>query len=416
MLFINNENLIVNDIAEAQYYIINKITYRKTYINRDMYLFLKYVDMNNCMIENPKFRGIIEELLQKNILIEKERYEKWENFRVVDKKSLKRLFVEITKKCNLSCLHCYNESGLQYKDYMSQEKIKKLIDDAYDMGTIYFDITGGEPFVRKDIIEILKYAVKRGFIVSIYSNMTVINEEQLLFIKNNYIEIITSLDFSEEKKHDALRGREGAFKKTIDALEVAKKIGCNIRINSMINDKAETEINELLHLVKGYTDKYVTNIIIPTGRAKNMYSFDNYNELYKIYAYLNSNSQINEFNAKKAQQMDFSNMIYDYCGIAEKFIFVDYKGKFILCPSLRSEDDESFCFGNITDSSLIDAVSKMREKDVGCKYLKECKVAEKCKGGCRSRAFILHHDINAPDSIMCKIYGILIEELGEKIC
>lgn len=73
---------------------------------------------------------------------------------------------------------------------------------------------------------------------SVYTNLTLVTEEKLDFIKEHYIQLITSVDFKEARKHDKLRGKKGAFAKTIEMLDYAKKIGINIRINSMLNDKS----------------------------------------------------------------------------------------------------------------------------------------------------------------------------------
>ena len=60
---------------------------------------------------------------------------------------------------------------------------------------------------------------------SVYTNLTLVTEEKLDFIKEHYIQLITSVDFKEARKHDTLRGKKGAFAKTIEMLDYAKKIG-----------------------------------------------------------------------------------------------------------------------------------------------------------------------------------------------
>lgn len=241
---------------------------------------------------------------------------------------------------------------------------------------------------------------------SVYTNLTLVTEEKLDFIREHYIQLITSVDFKEARKHDKLRGKKGAFAKTIEMLDYAKKIGINIRINSMLNDKSVEEILELREMINLYTENFVSNIIIPTGRARYNYSFKDYELLFKIYAYLNSNSYKENISLLEIENFDFSQVRSDYCNVAEKFVFIDYLGNYILCPSLRIEDREDFSFGNIDTISLTDMIEKMRKKNVECKFLRICKAAEKCKGGCRSRAFLIHDDINSPDTVMCKLYNI----------
>lgn len=72
------------------------------------------------------------------------------------------LWIEVTSKCNLKCIHCYAESEFQKGIDPSEEEIKLLIDEAYTLGCKMLQFTGGECVLRKDLHDLLKYSKFRG--------------------------------------------------------------------------------------------------------------------------------------------------------------------------------------------------------------------------------------------------------------
>lgn len=88
-----------------------------------------------------------------------------------------RLFqveIDVTYSCNASCFFCFQ--GNNHKDIkpiLSFEKICCILDELKELGCFYVGFSGGEPFLRKDFLDILKYAKKLGFIVSFISNLQV---------------------------------------------------------------------------------------------------------------------------------------------------------------------------------------------------------------------------------------------------
>lgn len=82
--------------------------------------------------------------------------------------------LEITEKCNLSCKHCYCHE--ERKD-LKLSDIIKILDKLYDLGVLYLTLSGGEVFAHRDFVDIYKYAKSKGFIISIFSNATIINDK-----------------------------------------------------------------------------------------------------------------------------------------------------------------------------------------------------------------------------------------------
>ena len=130
---------------------------------------------------------------------------------------------DITSKCNLNCIHCrsksfYGSNNLK-KDQTTSEVFKTL-DELYNHGVRRIHILGGEPFTRSDITDIAKYAFKKGIVISINTNGTLISSEIADKILDASIYLITfSLDGPTAEINDKIRGK-GVFNKVVNAIKM----------------------------------------------------------------------------------------------------------------------------------------------------------------------------------------------------
>lgn len=89
--------------------------------------------------------------------------------------------IEVTRRCPLACLHCYNnlamgDSAARDRE-LSCEEYKRLLDELADAGCLWVLFTGGEIFARKDFLEIYTYAKEKGFLITLFTNGTLISEK-----------------------------------------------------------------------------------------------------------------------------------------------------------------------------------------------------------------------------------------------
>ena len=89
--------------------------------------------------------------------------------------------IEVTRRCPLECQHCYNNLPMGDQDARSREMTTeehfKMLDELVDMGCFWLLYTGGEIFARKDFLDIYTYAKKKGFLITLFTNGTLINEK-----------------------------------------------------------------------------------------------------------------------------------------------------------------------------------------------------------------------------------------------
>ncbi len=128
---------------------------------------------------------------------------------------------ELTSRCNERCIHCYipNKKKDLGQD-MSFEKVKTVIDEFAEMGGLHVTLSGGEVFMHKDIIEIIKYCREKDMMITVLSNLIALKDEQIPFIKAANISLLqTSLYSMNPEIHDVITTIKGSHAKTKTAIE-----------------------------------------------------------------------------------------------------------------------------------------------------------------------------------------------------
>lgn len=168
----------------------------------------------------------------------------------------------INYECNLKCRPCNFWKGI-YKegdrDILDTQGAMALIDRISKLKIPYLVITGGEPFLRKDLLEILEYAVSRIKHVRIQTNGTLLTSDDAeKVVRLGLDEIWVSID-GLETTHDWLRGEKGSFRKTMDALE---------SINYFKNKHKSSFPNIIMHtIVFKHNMREMTDILDLAGKC-----------------------------------------------------------------------------------------------------------------------------------------------------
>jgi len=162
-------------------------------------------------------------------------------------KSLHSLTLQLTKKCNLNCMFCGQAvSRLVKKEQyeLSREKIREILNDAKKLGVSNISITGGEPTLRPDLIDIIKEASSLGLRVNLLTNAYVIDKTYCNeLIEAGLFMLSTSLHSPVGKIHNKICGMPGSFQKLRGALTYLKSAKKSL----------ETKITYTIHSLN-YTD------------------------------------------------------------------------------------------------------------------------------------------------------------------
>ncbi len=156
-----------------------------------------------------------------------------------------------TRRCNLKCVHCYSHSeDKTYQGELSFDEGKALIDDLSDFGSPVILFSGGEPLIRKDILELIRYAVSKGRRAVVSTNGTLIDAGMAVKLKEiglSYVGI--SLDGLRET-HDSFRGFKGTFDRAMQAIDNCREVGLKVGLRFTINRRNYEDIPGIFDLVE----------------------------------------------------------------------------------------------------------------------------------------------------------------------
>ncbi len=160
-----------------------------------------------------------------------------------------RVLWEITNTCNYHCSYCiFSSESKKYENELSTEEIKKAIKELKENNFTYIKFTGGEPFTRDDMIEILKYARNLGFDMDISTNGSLITEKIAKELKNMSFPMVhVSLDGENKKSHEYVRG-ENTFERTLRGIKHLTENNVYTRIGTVIYKENENKLEEIVKL------------------------------------------------------------------------------------------------------------------------------------------------------------------------
>jgi MoaA/NifB/PqqE/SkfB family radical SAM enzyme len=184
------------------------------------------------------------------------------------------IFWELTRACKLACKHCRAKAQKErHPDELSFEEAKKVIEQIKAFGKPYplVVITGGDPLLREDVFDIVKYGVNSGLRIAMaFSGTDLATSEVLESLKEAGVSrIAISIDGSNESIHDGFRGIKGTFKESMKILKNARKAGISTQINTTVT---KFNLHDLANIAKLAIENEATLwdvfFVVPTGRAK----------------------------------------------------------------------------------------------------------------------------------------------------
>ncbi len=157
----------------------------------------------------------------------------------------------VTRRCNLKCIHCYaHAKDIAFENELSTDEGKALLEDLAQFGVPVILFSGGEPFVRKDLPELARYAVELGMRAVISTNGTLITPEKARIFKEiglSYVGI--SLD-GMEAVNDRFRGVKGAFRAALKGIRNCQEAGIKVGLRFTINKLNAGEIPGIFDLIE----------------------------------------------------------------------------------------------------------------------------------------------------------------------
>ncbi len=356
----------------------------------------------------------------------------------------------ITKQCNLRCLHCYANAGpFKHADELTLEEKFSVVDQFDEAGVTMLSFSGGEPLISPDFWKVAEYASRKGMYTTIATNGTLLtkqNVERLKSIGIKYVEV--SLDAPEPKTHDMFRGVEGAWERTVEGIKNVVQSGAfDTAIATTATKYNIDEIPQMIDLAISLgVKKFIVFNFVPTGRGKEIimqdlspkertdllnYLYDRWQEKkIDIFSTSPTYSQIGiervlAGTGKTYSPTHFASADYGSTGVglAE---FIGGCGAGRLYASLEDNGDVGPCVflpikvGNIREKPFKEiwensqVLRELRNRDLYEENCKSCIFRNPC-GGCRARAYGYFGNYLAPDpgcSYNEKYYDEILKEFA----
>jgi len=301
--------------------------------------------------------------------------------------------VELTQRCNLDCKFCFNKIH-QRKKELSTEEVKKVINNIVNSGIKAVRFTGGEPFLRKDLKVILKYAKSKGLYVILNTNGTFIDEKN--------IKILNCIDDILVSFHNITNSSEKSklFRKIKKSNPDIFLRACTIAIRENIQnlekfyaffDKQEIDDWFLLRPVPVPENREPITHRDVKELVEKILSL---NKKYKVKTHIANTLPFCSYEPERVSQVcvggrnddGHTRIVVDTKGITKPSYFIDKK------------------LGNALKDSILDCwnseyMKNVRKLKLVPEQCKECRYAEKCRGGCRFAAKLANGTYDSLDPL-----------------
>ena len=309
----------------------------------------------------------------------------------------------VTRKCNLKCSHCYiNATKEEFRGELTTQEAKQLMNQLSEVSKPLLVLSGGEPMLREDIYELIRYGADKGFRMGLGSNGTLIDGTAAKRLKHSGLKTVSiSLDSSIPEKHDQFRGVENSWKKAVKAIKALKRNGILVQVNTTLTQQNHSEIDEIMSLAEQLgVENFHLFFLVPTGRGAKIADISPtmYENMIKTTF---AKSRRHRLNVKPSCAPQFMRIAKDMgldmrqwirgCIAGLYYCRIFPNGDITPCPylpvklgNIREKTFSEIWFESNVFKDLRDS-NKLRGKCGACKYRRLC-------GGCRARAYGLSSD------------------------
>ena len=177
---------------------------------------------------------------------------------------------EVTRSCNLACKHCRAEAHLEpYEGELDTAEAKALIDTFPQVGNPIIIFTGGDPMMRADVYELIRYATDKGLRCVMSPNGTLITPDTARQMRESGVQRCSiSIDGPDAESHDEFRGVQGAFDASMRGIQYLKDAGIEFQVNTTVTRANLGSFKKIFDLCEriGAVAWHIF-LLVPTGRA-----------------------------------------------------------------------------------------------------------------------------------------------------
>jgi MoaA/NifB/PqqE/SkfB family radical SAM enzyme len=156
--------------------------------------------------------------------------------------------IEVTRACGCNCDHCLIKEG---EGELETEEIKRVVDEALDLGASIITFTEGDPLLREDIFELIRYVDPERAVVNIFTPGLEMTPETARKLKEaGLYNILIGVYSTDPEVHDRIRGVSGAHEKAVEAIKMALDAGLLVTMSVHVKGDGVSEIFDLYEFAK----------------------------------------------------------------------------------------------------------------------------------------------------------------------
>jgi radical SAM protein with 4Fe4S-binding SPASM domain len=345
-------------------------------------------------------------------------------------RSISSFSIELTARCNFDCRHCYIRLHAQEKKAlrreMSFEVVNKIADEFVKADALWCSLSGGEPLLREDFLDIYQSLKKKGLLVSILTNGALISSKHIeVFKKYPPRNIEITIYGVTRKTHEKITRVPGSFEMTMNGIRLLKENDIPVRLKTIA---MRTNVHELDAIAKYCREN-----------TSDFFRFDPFLHLRydgdparnrEIIAERLTPEEIVDIEKKDVQRVKSLKKIgarltrHDcgekcthlfLCGAGQKSCSVDPEGNFKLCSSLcQPEFLYDLKKGSVSyaETKFVPTIRDMRSENKN--YLencRQCKLVSLCMW-CPANSYLENGTLDSPVKYFCEIAHLRAKELG----
>ncbi|HUT53622.1 MAG TPA: radical SAM protein [bacterium] len=324
---------------------------------------------------------------------------------------------ELTRRCNLNCIHCRAVASMEAPEgELTLDEYKALIDNVASFAKPILILTGGEPLLRPDLFDIAAYGTGAGLTVAVSTNGTMVTTDVARRLLAAGVKTCSiSIDGPTPEVHDDFRRQPGAFEASLKGMAMLQEAGINVQVNTSLTQRNMHDLDNIFRLVKRMkAHAWHVFMLVPTGRGEDPGSRDLITsaDYERILNYIYEKNRDEQMEIKptcapqyyrilrqraKADGIPVDALHFGLnartrgCLAGMGFGFVSYKGDVFPCgyypvaagnvreQSFREIWERSPLFGKLRD------FKNYKDPCGSCGYIRVC-------GGCRARAYAVTGD------------------------
>lgn len=257
---------------------------------------------------------------------------------------------DITHRCNLKCVHCYNYAEAPMDCEFSSDELLRLAEEIVDIKVFSVCLTGGEPLLRKEYFDIAKFLTENKIVVGTVTNgMLITKEVAEKMKKSGFFVAQVSIDGGIPEHHDAVRGVKGSFDRAVRAVKNLRAAGFERVLVSFIPMKIN--ISSFPKLVDICLELGVETIrtqpFVPIGRG-----FDNQNDIQPSREDYEMFKKVVEGEKKKSSRKNFIEYGDPITHIRQDIEFPNTFCEILSNGDLKISPYLPFTFGNVKEKGL----------------------------------------------------------------